>query len=128
MMNAGASEKSVPFSVRLTAAERRRLEGAAGGLPLGSYIRSRLLDDGAPMRRARGYRPVQDHEALGRLLGVLGSSRLASNLNQLARAVNTGSLPVTPDTEAAIRDACAEITQIRIELLRALGLNVPEDG
>lgn len=66
--------------------------------------------------------PFQDHEALGRVLGALGESRLANNLNQLARAANTGSLPVTPDTEQAIKDACASVQRIRAELLRALGV------
>ncbi len=31
-------------------------------------------------------------------MGKLGESRLASNINQLAKAANSGSLPVTPDT------------------------------
>jgi hypothetical protein len=67
--------------------------------------------------------PVKDHEALGRVLGALGGSRLSSNLNQLAKAVNTGSLPATPDTEKELREACKAVTAMRDELMRALGHN-----
>jgi len=111
-----------PFSIRLTFEERAALEAAAGAEPLGCYIRKRILGDGVSYPRRRRRAPVQDHEALGRVLGALGESRLANNLNQLARAANTGSLPVTPDTEQAIKDACASVQRMRTELLRALGV------
>jgi hypothetical protein len=35
--------------------------------------------------------------------------------------VNSGSLPVTPETEAEIKEACREIAEMRAELLAALG-------
>jgi len=111
-----------PFSLRLTWEERDRLKAAAGRQPLGAYIRSVLLGDGAAPRKARSTTPVADHQALGKLLGELGKSRLSSNLNQLARAANSGSLPVTPDTEAALREACRNIERMRRELVAALGL------
>ncbi len=90
-------------------------------MPLGAYIRSQVFEDGKARKRRRYKRPVKDHQALGQLLGALGEARLANNLNQLAKAVHTGSLPVTPDTEKALRDACAEIHQMRSLLMRALG-------
>ncbi|WP_395664484.1 hypothetical protein [Methylocella sp.] len=110
-----------PFSLRLTAAERARLEDDSAGKALGAYIRERLFGgDVAPRKRLGGF-PVKDHEALGRVLGALGQSRLSSNLNQLAKAVNTGSLPVTPETEAELKEACGAVSAMRDELLRALG-------
>lgn len=114
--------RTPPFSLRLTAAERSRLEQEAGSLSLGAYIRHRLLGDNAPDVRRHRRRPVQDHEALGRVLGELGKSRLANNLNQLAKAVNSGSLPVTRETEEALRAACASVLDLRKILLEALGL------
>lgn len=116
-----------PFSLRLTWEERARLEEEAGGGPLGFYIRELLFGDDAAPRKRRGNSPVQNREALGRVLGALGQSRLSSNLNQLAKAVNTGSLPVTPETEADLQAACRAVAEIRAELLRALG-KVPGDG
>lgn len=110
-----------PFSLRFTFEERAKLDMLRGSMPLGRYIREQVLGDDAAPRKKRGRYPVKDHEALGRVLGALGSSRLSSNLNQLARASNTGSLPVTPETEADIREACEAVIAMRQELLRALG-------
>src|SRR5262245_16311748 len=114
----GRHSKPAPFSLRLTFEERARLEYEAGDQPLGAYIRSRLFDDTQPRQRRRGKRPVKDHQILARLLGDIGRARLANNLNQLARCANSGSLPVTPETEAALRSACAEIHALRKNLLQ----------
>jgi hypothetical protein len=78
--------------LRLTFEERAALELDAADMPLGAYIRSRVFDESRPPRRSRGKRPVKDHKELSSLIAALGASRLSSNLNQLARAVNTGSL------------------------------------
>lgn len=112
---------SKPFSIRLTAEERQQLRRAAGSIPLGSYIRSRLLLDRSVKRRVQRA-PVQDQAALARVLGQLGQSHLASNLNQLAKAANMGALPVTPEVAAALRDACEHVRAMRLALMRALGL------
>jgi len=117
-----------PFSLRLTFEERARLEREAAGMSLGAYIREKLFrDDARPARRKRGKFPVKDQTALAKALALLGASRLSQNLNQLARAVNIGALPVTPETEADLREACQAVEDMRAELLRALG-KMPEDG
>lgn len=72
------------------------------------------------MRRAPA--PVKDHEALARVLAALGQSRIANNLNQLAKAVNIGVLPMSPNVEEDISEACAAVAAIRRDLMRALGL------
>lgn len=118
--------KPRPFSLRLTAEERARLEAEAGPTPLGSYIRAKLLDGTEAPRRAHR-RPVKDDQALAQVLSKLGDSRLASNLNQLAKAANTGSLPVTAETLQAIMSACQDIRLMRACLMAALGLQ-PERG
>ena len=112
-----------PFSLRLTFEERAALEKAANGVPLGAYIRSILFEKELPKVRRRGAKPIEDHAALARVLASLGGSRLSSNLNQLAKAVHTGSLPVTPDTESDLRSACQDIAAMRAALLSALGLD-----
>lgn len=116
-----------PFSLRLTFEERTRLDVERGNLPLSVHIREKLFGDDAAPRTRKGNSPVQDNEALGRVLGALGQSRLSSNLNQLAKAVNTGSLPVSPETEADLRQACRDVSALRVDLLRALGKS-PGDG
>ncbi|WP_300016366.1 hypothetical protein [uncultured Roseobacter sp.] len=121
LAKSGPKKREAPFSLRLTFEERARLEEAANGVPLGAYIKAVLFDGDLSKVRRRNTKPVADHEALGRVLASLGSSRLSNNLNQLARAVNTGTLPVHPEIEAELREACADIAAMRGELLRALG-------
>lgn len=116
-----------PFSMRFTRQERARLDVLRGNKSLSAYIRQQLLGKDAAPRKGSGNRPVQDTEALGRVLAALGQSRLASNLNQLAKAVNSGSLPVTPETEADLAKACRDVSAMRADLLRALGKS-PGDG
>ena len=112
-----------PFSLRLTFEERAKLERDAAGMALGAYIRSRLLDPETVAPRKRGKFPVKDHQALAQLIGLLGQSRLANNVNQLARAANTGSLAVTPDTEEALMSATADINHMRQLLIQALDID-----
>lgn len=110
-----------PFSLRLTPEEKALLRREAKGMPLGAYIRTKLLGNAASPRRS--YRaPVKDDKALAQILGELGKARLANNLNQLAKAANTGSLSVTPETERAIQDACRDVQWMRERLIAALGL------
>lgn len=114
-------ETAAPFSVRLTKDERALLVRRAGNLPLDTYVRARLLDDSAAPRR-HVKKPVVDKCALARVLAMLGQSRLANNLNQLARAANSGSLPVTPDTEAMLRSSYQDIQTMKKMLMSALGV------
>ena len=116
-----------PYSIRFTFEERARLDADRGHKSLAAYIRERLFGDDAAPRKRPGNSPIQDAEALGRVLGALGASRLSSNLNQLAKAVNTGSLPVTPETEADLSEACQDVQALRADLLRALG-KMPRNG
>ena len=113
---------STPFSLRLTADERTKLNADAGPLPLGEYIRTRLFETPSPRKRTFR-RPVQDELLLSQVLAALGRSRISSNLNQLAKAIHSGSLPVTPETEAAVLSACSAVQNMGDELVKALGLS-----
>lgn len=118
-----SDKRSPPFSLRLTFEERARLERDAGDMPLGAYIRSRLFDQPVGDHRPRrSKRPVKDQQALASVLGELGKSRIANNLNQLAKAANSGSLPLTPETEKSLQEACAGVQWLRMTLMQALGL------
>lgn len=92
-------------------------------MSLASYVQWRLFDPDQPPPRKRGKAPVKDQEAIARVIGLLGQSRIANNLNQLAKQANLGTLPVTPDTEAALLEAAADIAAMREMLVRALGLD-----
>ncbi len=121
-------KQTKPFSLRLTFEERAELEKVAAGMSLGAFVRSRLFDGTEVPCRTRGKFPVKDHKELGQVLGLLGQSRLSSNLNQLAKAANSGTLPVTPDVEANLARACEDVQEMRAHLLRALGLNPQRTG
>jgi hypothetical protein len=118
---AGKAKYPPPFSIRFTFEERARLDADRGPNALSAHIRELLFGDNVTPRKRPGNSPVGDAEALGRVLGTLGASRLSANLNQLAKAVNTGSLPVSPEVEAELIAACREVQELRADLLRALG-------
>lgn len=114
-------KRPAPFSIRLSQDERAKLEAEAKGIPLGAYVKAKAL--GAPpiaLRRVGA--SLADQSALAKLLALLGRSRLANNINQIAYAVNTGSLPVTPETEAELAGALRDVRDVRRLLLVALGL------
>jgi len=114
--------KSVTISLRLSAEERARLEKDCVGRSISDHIRICLFAEHVTPRRTRSKFPVKDHKALSEALGKLGQMRLASNLNQLAKAANTGALTLTPETEAIIIEACADLREIKTHILKALGL------
>lgn len=116
------STKPKPFSLRLSPKERLLLNEMAGAKPLGSFIRSRLFGELSSPRKLHQRRSSLDHRALAQALALLGQSRIASNLNQLAKAANIGALPVDDEVEAELREACQAIAVMRYELVAALGL------
>lgn len=67
--------------------------------------------------------PVKDHAALAQVLGLLGQSRIASNLNQLARGLHTGTLPLDDELARDLREAVDHVAAIRQALIEALNLS-----
>lgn len=113
-------KRPAPFAIRLSADERTRLEREAAGAPLGTYIKAKAL--GAPLRLRRSGLSIEDRQSFARVQGLLGHSHLSSNLNQLAKLANTGSLPLTPEVETELLAALADVRAIRRLLMEALGL------
>lgn len=118
---------AAPLSIRFTDAEKVLLKQKAGDLSVGAYIRKIVLADEGASRRTR-QSPLRDAAPLGQLLALLGQARLANNLNQIAKGVNQGSLPVSPEVEADLRRACADVVEMRFLLVRALGLKIVEEA
>ena len=111
-----------PLSLRLTENERIALEKAAGSVSLSAYIRQQVFGEAAQKRKSRHRNPVKDQQALARVLGLLGRTQIANNLNQLAKDSNCGSLVLDEDTNAKIEEAYTHVLSMRNELIRALGL------
>lgn len=120
----GKPKRPAPFSLRLSANERARLESDAGETPLATYIKFRLFNNLPELTRPRGSarRPNSETQLIAKLLAALGEARLANNLNQLAKAANMGTLEVSPETEKELLAACEEVRAMRADLVAALGL------
>ena len=114
-------KRAAPFSIRFSEKERARLAAEAAGTPLGAYIKSRVLGDQSRRTRRSGL-SIEDRQAFAQALGLLGKSRLSSNLNQLTKLANSGSLPLTPEIEAELVEALRSVRSIRALLMEALGL------
>lgn len=82
------------------------------GLSLASYMLQTLVN--APPPKGGRVPPVE-RQALAQLLAQLG--RLNGNVNQIAKAVNSG---ITPEAQA-LREAAAEIMGLRNEVRAMLG-------
>jgi hypothetical protein len=85
------------------------------GLTLGAFMRAAALDGDSGPRAQR--RPPADHKALRQILGEIG--RIGNNINQMARALNSGDKLSRSDMEEALR-ACLDI---RKKIYEALGKN-----
>lgn len=120
-------------TVRLSGADYARLVALADGMTLSAYIRGCVFaeaggrcDEGTrPQKRPRkrGRRSqatLADKAALAECLALLGQSRVANNLNQLAHRANIGTLLVDAATRAQIADAYAHIKEMRGLLVTAL--------
>lgn len=115
-----------PICLRLTVSERERLIAAAGNRSMSAYIRSRLFE--AEDRRRPVRRPQADQLLLGQVLAQLGRSDIVVGIRELGEAARVGALPVSPESETAIRTACQHVTELRTMLVRALGLLERPDG
>ncbi|WP_417674810.1 hypothetical protein [Pseudodonghicola sp.] len=113
--------RPAPFSLRLTPQERSQLEAQAGPMPLASYIKSVVFAAEAPKYRRQRKPPVAEQQLLAEVLARLGSSRTASNLNQIAKHLNQGTLMLDEDLAADLHRAVAEVAWMRVTLMRALG-------
>lgn len=109
----------IPF--RVSATERAEIEAAAdrAGLTLGSYVRARILT--RPTTRATRSPPT-NKAALARLLGEIG--RVGSNINQIARQLNSGR---DADEIADLALALRAVWEMRDAVLLELGMKAAAD-
>ncbi len=111
-----------PFSLRLSLEEREALKALAGNVPLGQFIKDQIFKESGLRPQPRRGIAIQDRQLLAQILGALGQSRMSSNINQLAKAANSGSLPVNQETLEALQDAVASIQWVRDTIIKAMGL------
>lgn len=109
-------------TLRLSVEDHARLQELADGMALSTYIRAQALGKALPRRRPRLQASVADKQALAQILGLLGQSRIANNLNQLAYHANIGSLAMDEEVQAQIEEAYDHIIFLRQSLTKALGM------
>jgi hypothetical protein len=113
----------VLLSVPLTPEQKMDLLRRAGTKPVSRYARDVLFaanDNPRPARiRSRKSREVM----AATILAQLGKSDVASSLREIARGVQLGIIMVTPETDAALREAAADVNAAAKAALRALGIN-----
>lgn len=115
------SKRLAPLSIRLTDQERDYLTHRSGGLPLSTYVKSVLFCDNAPQYRATPKSITFDRKAIAGVLGVMGRTGIARNLAELSAAAQTGNLYFDDETKSRLLSACADIREMRNQLLHALG-------
>lgn len=112
-----------PVTLRLKPEEREILEELADSMTLSAYIRACVFAEEAKCRKRRPKNVVEDKKAVAEALALLGQSRIASNLNQLAYHANIGLLIKDEDTKSQIAEANGHLSAIRGLLMQALGKN-----
>ena len=116
-----ARKSSSPVTLRLTEEERLKLEELSDGMTLSAYIRACIFADKVQRRKRRPFNVIEDKKAVAEALALLGQSRIASNLNQLAYHANIGVLIEDKDTKDYIVEANVYLADIRSLLIDALG-------
>ena len=119
-------DTSRPFTLRLTQAERAELERRAGEMALGAYIKAVVFNEGEKRARRGARTPIKDHVRLAEVLACLGQSRLSTNITELAEAAKHGTLYVDDSVSGALKRACDDICSMRMLLMIALGIRVPD--
>jgi len=118
-----------PVSVRLTQTEYDQLRHDAGVMSMAAYIRLTLFnrEEKSPTRKAytrKQMTPSSELKMIGHMLGALGESEVAQNLNEIAKGAKFGALPVSQETVTQIERACTSIEEMRVQLIAALGVKV----
>lgn len=109
-----------PLTLRLTPEERAKLEELAVGMTLSTYVRACVFGHEAKRRKSRPKDVVADNKAVAEALALLGQSRIANNLNQLAYHANIGALNIGDIELSQINEAYEHILAIRALLVTAL--------
>ena len=113
-------QRGVTVTVRLTAEERAQLEALSSrsGLAAGAFMRAAAFGGAGPRAQRR---PSADHAVLRQLLGELG--RVGNNINQIARALNSGQAADLPQ----LKEALNAYLGVRNAIYRALGKDPYDD-
>lgn len=112
------------LTIRLATIERTRLDSQskALGISTAKYVRLLIADEVMQRKLAVILERRNRQADNAQILLMLGKSRIANNLNQIAYAVNSGSFMLTPDVVSQINEAYSAILEMKETLLKMQGL------
>ena len=115
------TNKTSPISVRFSRDELKTIARAAQKLNLSrsEFIRLRAFGVEASTNQSNR---ISQKQLLAQILGKLGHSSLPASLLELSGAAKRGHLILDEEVGDQLAMACADISEIRHLLLRALGL------
>jgi hypothetical protein len=108
------------LSVPLKPEQAAELTRRAGRKPISAFVRDQLFAANDNKPRSSRPRAKATTEVAAKALALLGSTR--SSLMSMAHSAASGLLPLSPDTEAALIKACADIGETKTLLMKALGI------
>lgn len=117
-----ATTTSPRVTLRLTEEEHAQLKSLSEGMAISAYIRQCVFGSKATRRKRKSHVPIQDQHAMAKALALLGQSRIANNLNQLAHRANMDSLIMDDKAYTQIQEAYDHVIAMRDNLIKALGL------
>ena len=118
-----SSKPLSPFTMRLNPQEREKLAQLAQDMNMSqaAFIRAKVFD-GLPLKQKK-IAATLDHQTLAKLLMMLGESRIANNLNQLAKHANCGTLELdSKELEVQLNESYEAVIWMRQTLLQSMGL------
>ena len=125
-MNTQTRQFDTSLTLRLAASERQRLDSEAKAFDLSTaaYVRFLIADEEVQRKLAFLFESRQQRAEYAQILRILGESRIANNLNQIAYGLNTGTFIDSPDVTAQINEAYEAILYIRTLLIQSQGLKI----
>lgn len=107
-------QRTAALLIALTPAERADFEARAAkaGLSLSAFARAAALGEAGPRARRR---PIVDAAELASVHAEL--KRVGNNVNQIAKALNSGHRVLLPEVQKAHED----ISLVMLEIMKAFG-------
>ncbi len=116
--------KRKPYSILMSEAERHHIARKAAplGITVPEFMRLSSLNQDITKALAIKDKKQADREAAALLMTALARSNIPSNLNQIAKAIHTGTLTFSIDTDKQLLEACSMVREIRNTLIIRQGL------
>lgn len=105
-------KRAAPFCLRLSVEERARLERDAGGIPLGTFIKARLLDGD----------PATDRKLAARTLATFGRLGVLDYLLALDGACRAGEAFLPPRLQQQLPGLIDALRRFKDWLMLILGM------